>query len=485
MIRKSLCIILTVLMLAGLLSCAKPPEQSGESASPQGGTPQSGETTAAPNDPDALTQAPGEPDRSYDPMTDCNNMTAGSRSFYLAETEDAFYIHFEGKNYIRYFDKATGDMDVLCPRPECLHDANTPNNKECLGFCSSEAHCLSYYMGKLWWVGPHPSDLYKKVVYCEEPDGSGRQSVRILEMTEELQGGCRFYFHRGRLYTVAIQTVVRDGTPGQVLRFGYFMLDGGEFTEIFSTPSYVNVEATMRFIGDEVYMAAYYDGEEISGVNDDDWDAYVEIASRIHPKTVIMRWNPQMSEPEVLFTTEEKYNYINDTTFYVSREGTPYYIRPHLLDPEKELDQETNPAIQSAYRVEPDGTETELFDSRDGDKIYSMPAISGGAVICVHAGDGMGNGMELWVRSLEGETIYKGPLELGYRNDIVSDEIHMYYPGFTVLGNAQEVFFLFRERFPNNEVTPTRFYLVRYELNGDTLEETLIGEEKTMNGEWG
>ena len=474
--KKLLCVIMIAALLFPIASCAF--VNGGDSTA----APQNAENTVKPSDPAAPTPSRAETDRSYDPMTDCDNMAAAARGFFIADTENAYYIHFEGRNYFRYFDKLTGDMDVLCPRPECQHDANTPNNQECLGFCGSDATCLSYYMGKLWWVGLHPTERDKLLVYCEEPDGSGREIVRTIDITDELHGECRFYFHRGRLYMTSKQDVIRDGTPGQILHFGYYLPDGGEFTEFFSAPSYVNVVATMRFIGDEIFMAAYYDGEEVSGVKDDDWDAYAELRSRIRPKTVIMRWSPDMNEPEVLFTTEEKYNYLYEALFYVSRDGTPYYARSHLADPEKEPDPETNPVITSAYRIDPDGTETELFDCRDGEKNYSMLAMSGGTVICIYSGDGTGNGMELWVRSLDGETIYKGSLELGYRDGIVSDETHMYQQGLRVLGNGREVFIMFRESFPDNEYTPVRYYLVRYELNGDKLAETLIGEDKAVNG---
>ncbi|MBR6006097.1 MAG: hypothetical protein IK064_00545, partial [Clostridia bacterium] len=94
-------------MILPLLCCGKNPEQPAAD-----GTPLPEGVTADPN------AVPSERPIVFNPETDYDNRYGSLITCDMLETEDAFYLRSRnGNGFLYYYDKASGETGVLCPRP--------------------------------------------------------------------------------------------------------------------------------------------------------------------------------------------------------------------------------------------------------------------------------------------------------------------------------------------------------------------------------
>ncbi|MBR5619509.1 MAG: hypothetical protein IKW76_07225, partial [Clostridia bacterium] len=113
-------IVVTVLLLIALSFAACTPGKNEVTA-----TVDTAEASAAPA---ASQEAAIETIQGWD----FDNRFGGGQSSVI-ETDAAYYFTAPGGTYLYYYDKVSGERDVLCGRPECIHDVE-PENKSCNGF---------------------------------------------------------------------------------------------------------------------------------------------------------------------------------------------------------------------------------------------------------------------------------------------------------------------------------------------------------------
>lgn len=151
----------------------------------------------------------------------------------FCESPDAYYyIPFDGGNMIHFIDKKSGVSGPLCAKLECTHD-----NEDCNAsapMCSG----LSFYEGKLWWVGKKTFDSDSWAIFRSNPDGTDRKTVREIDGfsyrrsgTPDSYGCITAAFHKGYLYLSYASCVVEDGVPCAYLAVTKTSLSNNDETE--------------------------------------------------------------------------------------------------------------------------------------------------------------------------------------------------------------------------------------------------------------
>ena len=121
---------------------------------------------------------------------------------------DGFFLGTaEVNGYLLYYDKASGISGVLCADPSCVH-----NGKECGGNIGGVLS-LSYYDGKLYWVGPEGSAFMKDYLWQSDLSGMNRKKIMEIPRDEIIMPyqPQRYVIHQGKLYIIGSASVV-DGT---------------------------------------------------------------------------------------------------------------------------------------------------------------------------------------------------------------------------------------------------------------------------------
>lgn len=168
-------------------------------------------------------------------------------------------------NYLQYYDKASGISGVLCADPSCAHDSN-----ECGANIGSGAS-LSYYDGKLYWVGPEGSAYMKD--YLWQSDLSGMNRKKIMEIPwDEIRMPYqpqRYVIHQGKLYIMGSASVVDGTQTGKRKSLLSIPLTGHEgFTTVYDEvlPNAVDNERYI-FVDGFIYIYMYSFDEESSTKN--------------------------------------------------------------------------------------------------------------------------------------------------------------------------------------------------------------------------
>lgn len=109
----------------------------------------------------------------------------------MCETEGGVY--FQKDLYLYYLGKVSGDVTVLCGRPDCVH-----RGVDCNAYISARA--LWFAGGRLYCV---PNGAERKVISLK-PDGTGRRTVQELQFAPGAAPSSytRPICHRGVVYYV-------------------------------------------------------------------------------------------------------------------------------------------------------------------------------------------------------------------------------------------------------------------------------------------
>lgn len=155
-------------------------------------------------------------------------------------------------SYLQYYDTVTGTSAPLCAKPDCTHDST-----DCSAYTGQGAS-LSYYDGKLYWVGnTDVANSNDKVLWCSNTDGSDRQKVKVISMQDiimEYQPQ-QYFVHRGNLFFLGQNNTVSSGEAKIQYTLGYAPLDdSGDFTILYDEASADTIFLTVRFHGDSVYL---------------------------------------------------------------------------------------------------------------------------------------------------------------------------------------------------------------------------------------
>lgn len=183
-------------------------------------------------------------------MADNKYMITTAISF--QETDSFFCGSNLTGNYINYYDKVSGVSGVLCADPACSH-----NSAECSAYIESGA-TLSVYEGKLYWVAPEDQSGGDYYLVQSNAAGTERKKVKRIDYENvvlPLQPQ-RYVIHQGTLYLFGQASVVDGVQAGCRLSLLATPLDSSEeYTTIFDNIYEQGAQATVRFIGDEIYLS--------------------------------------------------------------------------------------------------------------------------------------------------------------------------------------------------------------------------------------
>ena len=200
----------------------------------------------------------------YAPEKNAQNKYLGG--FTNFQEADGFFLGTaEVNGYLLYYDKASGISGVLCADPSCVHDG-----KECGGNIGGVLS-LSYYDGKLYWVGPEGSAYMKD--YLWQSDLSGMNRKKIMEIPwDEIRVPYqpqRYVIHQGKLYIMGSASVVDGTQTGKRKSLLSIPLTGYEgFTTVYDEvlPNAIDDERYI-FVDGFIYIYMYSFDEESSTKN--------------------------------------------------------------------------------------------------------------------------------------------------------------------------------------------------------------------------
>ena len=169
------------------------------------------------------------------------------------ETENYFFGTVLGGEYIHYYDMQTGISGLLCPDPACTHDSRACGAK--LGIGAS----VSYYDGKLYWVGKDPAgDGHDEYLWRSDITGTNREKLKTISFQDTIlvYQPQQYYIHRGNLYFLGRAGFVEGTETGDRITLMTAPLEGNDaFTMLYDKTFYVGVDAAARFVGNKVYFA--------------------------------------------------------------------------------------------------------------------------------------------------------------------------------------------------------------------------------------
>lgn len=348
---------------------------------------------------DDLSQFPAEKNAQ-------NKYLMGATNFQEA---DGFFLGTVGfEDYLLYYDKASGISGVLCADPSCAHDG-----KECGGNIGGGLS-LSYYDGKLYWVGPEDSQLQKD--YLWQSDLSGMNRKKIMEISwDEIRMPYqpqRYVIHQGKLYIMGSASVV-EGTQT------------GKRKSLLSIP--LTGEDGFKTVYDEVLSNAV-DNERYIFV-----DGFVYISMETFDD--MSSRDLTITKVDIAKNTSEVIYQETDMTEYL---GNIWVTENHEIYLTGSTDKEAY-----LWKLE-NGVKTEIT-SWSGERI-STPNVMDGIVLCLSYDNDI-----RWadIRDLTGKTIYSGKLfpdvipELEHDPNDISSVVgrgNTYYTGL-IGGDAEKLIY--------------------------------------------
>ena len=187
------------------------------------------------------------------PRYDADNQYLLWAGISIQETENYIFGTGLGREYLHYYDLHTGISGLLCPDPACTHDSNACSAK--VGLCAS----VSYYDGKLYWVGEDPAGGGRdRYLWRSDITGANREKLKTISFQDTVlvYQPQRYYIHRGNLYFLGKADTVDGVKTGKRVSLMTAPLEGdGGFTPLFDETFPEGAEATVRFVGNRVYLA--------------------------------------------------------------------------------------------------------------------------------------------------------------------------------------------------------------------------------------
>ena len=351
---------------------------------------------------DDLSQFPAEKNAQ-------NKYLMGATNFQEA---DGFFLGTVGfEDYLLYYDKASGISGVLCADPSCAHDS-----REC-GANIGSGVSLSYYDGKLYWVGSEGTELQKKYLWQSDLSGMNRKKIMEIPWDEIIMPyqPQRYVIHQGKLYIMGSASVVEGTQTGKRKSLLSRALSGEDgFTTVY----------------DEVLPNAY-DNERYIFV---DGFIYIYISSFNEESST---QNLTVTKVDIAKNTSEVIYQENDVTDIL---GNIWVTENHEIYLTGSTKTETEAYL---WKLE-NGEKTEIT-SWSGERI-STPKVMDGIVLCLSYDNDI-----RWadIRDLTGKTIYSGKLfpdvipELEHDPNDISSVVgrgNTYYTGL-IGGDAEKLIY--------------------------------------------
>ncbi len=396
-------------------------------------------TETAPTESIKPSDNPQQAQETYE-VKDFDYRYSGFAGIYSFAEADNLYVGIGlFDSFLRYYDKITGESGVLCGKPECLH-----NDDSCGGLIFRLSKGLCLYDGKLYWVGGNReaegggsgTEAYTPGVYCMKTDGTGRKKIssEAFESFIRSHKTLSCYFHRDYLYLLTVKDIVSEGAPSQ--RYELFRTAVGEFSEYLSVFEYETLYASelkLFFVESRVYINIYSDKEDTVCLLDLD----------------TLSFDTVMTEKDLdLYIYDVQY--FSETLYFTGYDDEKNYV-----------------LCMRNGRLE------KLFDYVDGEKSYDG-AVLGSGIACAlyYNGD---NAYDIWFRTFDGETLYKGPWDLG----LISED-----PGFDFMGvyriGGNESFLILCVEFKENG--KDRYCFIKHEFNNGKLIQSVLLRGETSLG---
>ena len=395
-----------------------------------------GEATAVP-----LKTAPSATQAAAEKVVqgwDFDNRFGGGQCS-VVETDAAYYFTAPGGTYLYYYDKVSGERDVLCGRPECIHDVE-PENKSCngfvrlygtLGYWDDRLHFLTYYPGE---NGRNFSLLSMKL------DGTDRRA----DASASLMIGSAYYtpqrldYHHGKLYGWDDNEIVHNGVPSYETCILRMDPKTGELKKLFSLETDHSYSVpSLFYAGKYVYFSL--DHREKT---DDNWITYLDIR----------RYDIETEQIEDLYHFRKEGYLGARMRIWVDSEDLIYLMPCDMLDGDpSKLYQIFGGELCVAVDFETEG----------------IGGISNGIAYVLSTPK---NRME--VRRLDGSVIYHGAWELDSLRELISGKETDFYVN-AAFGNENELLVSIN-MFKASNNPPSSTCLVKYDLTKPTPEATVL-----------
>ncbi len=286
------------------------------------------------------------------------------------ETDDFYFGNGVSGEYVHYYDKASGISGLLCADPACTHDT-----MDCGAYFSGRGINLSYYDGKRWWVASSGGKDY--CLWRSDLSGMNREKIKELSFEDVMltYNPQRFIIHGGTLYLLGKNDTVIGTKIGIRITLLAMSLDSSEeITTLYDQIFEDGVEATVRFVGENVYLST------VSWPGDG--EVYVYDIS-------VTRYGITDGSTETLYEETGMTDYPGK--LWVTEQGELYLPV-------------TGEDCDYLWKLE-NGTRTEIFTWASGRKLY--PDVMDGIAV----GTWRDNGVRyIRVDSLAGEPVYEGKM---------------------------------------------------------------------------
>lgn len=288
--------------------------------------------------------------------------------FNFQETDGFFCGTISLGDYIQYYDKASGISGVLCADPSCAHDSN-----EC-GANIGGGASLSYYDGKLYWVGSEGTALQKKYLWQSDLSGMNRKKIMDIPWEDIIMPyqPQRYVIHQGKLYIIGSADVVDGTQTGKRKSLLSRSLSGDEgFTTVYEEIFPGGVNDTYRFVGGSIYISMV----TFADIRSFDL-AIVKVDIETNTSEVIYQETGMPKAPDGFWVTENHEIYLSGST------------------------------DKKAYLWKLENNEKAEITSWSAERI-STPNVMDGIAVCLSYDDDI-----RWVdiRDFTGKTVYSGKL---------------------------------------------------------------------------
>lgn len=295
----------------------------------------------------------------------------------LIETENAYYFRGFNSAFLYYFDKASGVSDVLCGKPECLHNANG-SNPDCSGYIGNIGRSLNSDNGRLYFVCLD-SAKNRFGYYSIAMDGTDRRLETYLDHDHSMM--C-YDLHRGWLYGWRSYEKVVDGVPINAIEILRFDIGSGAAKTLFSfETTEVCAQPSIFFLEDQIYYC--YNTETYE--TDPETDEIISVMGTL----CVGRINTVSLETETIFEETREWGFGSEFRLWVENEERIFLV-PMLSA--------ANEDTVNVYLL----SGGQLSIAHTFSSIGSAYPIDGGVVKIYPAG----NNAEIW--SFDGAEVYNG-----------------------------------------------------------------------------
>ncbi|MBR6007042.1 MAG: DUF5050 domain-containing protein [Clostridia bacterium] len=380
----------------------------------------------------------------FDPYTDYDNrFYSVMNGFNMTETEDAYYFIRSGNPFLYCCDKASGESGVLCGKPECIHDQNG-DNSNCSGCISAQIMSLSFYKGKLYYVGLSGDHVSARnlALYRMDPDGTDREKLADLYCDSYSLIFLQTFVHRGWLYAVSTDQDITGGSPETGASVVRWNMETGEFRSLFKFNGFEcsTVIPGTFFFGKYLYFV-------IDGFDDEEGPHHVNI----------YRFDTEKEELESIYLSKPGEFYNGWYRIWAVSENE-LYISAFMLDEhENSLFCLREGKLEKAFTID---FSKETFD---GANAFFLD----GALVMEHINPNGPEKSGIQIRDFAGNILYDG----AWSFDFIGGQTDRLCGLKGIYGNSTTIFCPFEATEPTGKEA---FYFVKYELENGELSETLL-----------